>query len=183
MGCEGGGDGTGHLLRLVVGARGGAGVLRNSLGLFAVAGGGVAPRGPDEPVQGEVRGRAGVRTVGNPLGDTVTYWRGAWSGQHGNLHPNEAMQWEAMLWSKSHGYRYYDLEGIDPNIGRAIVRGEPAPKGRVHPLTSYKLGFGGKVVLFPGLYDYVPNPLLRRGYSTVLPTVEGWPRTASVVTL
>ncbi len=122
----------------------------------------------------EVDGEAVSALVAIPFGDRVVYWRGAWSGRYGDLHPNEVMQWTAMMWAKSHNYRYYDLEGIDQKIGEAIARGEQ-PNGRTHPLTSYKLGFGGQVVLLPHLYDYVPNPLLRRGYHILFSKIANQP--------
>ena len=140
-----------------------------------------SPHGHMKLFLAEVDGEIVSGLLAIPFGDRVIYWRGAWSGHHGNLHPNEAMQWTAMMWAKSHEYRYYDLEGIDQKIGEAIVRGEPLPKGRIHPLTSYKLGFGGQVVLLPGLYDYVPNSLLRWGYRVLFSRIPNQPVVARAV--
>ena len=39
----------------------------------------------------------------------------------------------------------------------------------------FKLGFGGRIVLSPGAYDYLANPLLRWGYTTVIPRIATWP--------
>jgi len=95
------------------------------------------------------------------FGDTVYYKRGAWSGREGRHRPNEAMQWEMIQWARREGYRYYDFEGIDPGVAGAVLRGE-APDPAAHTVSSFKLGFGGEVRLFPGMYAYVYNPLLRR---------------------
>ncbi len=95
-----------------------------------------------------------------PFGDTVTYWRGAWSGEHGNHHPNEAMHWAAIRWARAQGYRWYDLDGLDASIAAALARGEPLdPRERSD--AAFKLGFGGQAALFPGSYDYVFHPALR----------------------
>ncbi len=40
--------------------------------------------------------------------------------------------------------------------------------------TFFKLGFGGRVALFPEAYDYVYNPLLRWTYAAVFPRIAGW---------
>ena len=103
------------------------------------------------------------------FGDTVTYWRGGWSGRHGNLHPNEAAQWAAMRWAKAQGYRFYDLGGLDLNAARAAVREETPPT--VRSPSHFKLGFGGDVAFSPGAYDYIYNPVLRWGYTSVLPKI------------
>jgi len=101
------------------------------------------------------------------FGDTVSYKRGAWSGQHGNLHPNELMHWTAMRWAKKHGYRYYDLEGIDPPAADATA-GPWAPHVE-RSVSTFKLGFGGEVVLSPGAYERIHNPVLRGAYRWLLP--------------
>lgn len=103
------------------------------------------------------------------FGDTVTYWRGGWSGRHGNLHPNEAAQWAAMRWAKAQGYRFYDLGGLDLDTARAAVRGE-APPTTKSP-SHFKLGFGGDVAFLPGACDYIYNPILRWSYTSVLPKI------------
>ena len=88
------------------------------------------------------------------FGDTVSYKRGAWSGDQGQRHPNELLHWTAMRWAKQQGYRYYDFEGID----------NAWPSGGTRSVSSFKLGFGGDVVQSPGPYELVTNPMLRRAY-------------------
>ncbi len=107
-----------------------------------------------------------------PFGDTVIYKRGAWSGAHGNLHPNEVMHWEVIKWVKSHGYRFYDLEGIDPRIARSIVHKDSSANNSITGAASFKIGFGGKVTLFPEAYDYLPNPALRYTYTKIFPKMS-----------
>jgi lipid II:glycine glycyltransferase (peptidoglycan interpeptide bridge formation enzyme) len=95
------------------------------------------------------------------FGDTATYWKGGWSGQHGNRYPNEALQWTAIQWAKAQGYRYYDMGGIPRALAKAVLDGESVRKGN-YSVGFYKLGFGGQVELFPQALGYVYNPVLRR---------------------
>jgi len=102
------------------------------------------------------------------FGETVTYKRGAWSGEHRNLYPNEAMHWSAMQWAKSNGYRYYDFEGVDPDAVRAVLSGQALPQEFIHTLTRFKLNFGGTPILFGDVYRCVSNPILRLGYASII---------------
>jgi len=86
-------------------------------------------------------------------GDTVAYKMGGWSGHRAGLHPNELMHWHAMQWARERGYRYYDFEGIDESVARAIQAGEELPESGHRGFTRFKLGFGGEVVLHPRPYD------------------------------
>lgn len=104
-----------------------------------------------------------------PFGDTLLNKLSVWSGQHGQAKPNEALQWAAIQWAKSHGYRYYDLEGIEPKVAKQLVgQGTIEVDGTDHPLTKFKLGFGGRVTLFPPAGAYVANPILRQAAPLVL---------------
>ena len=58
-----------------------------NIGLNAVAGKPLAPELGDEPVSA---------MLAIPFGDTVVYKRGAWTGEHGALRPNEALHWAAI---------------------------------------------------------------------------------------
>jgi peptidoglycan pentaglycine glycine transferase (the first glycine) len=86
-------------------------------------------------------------------GDTVVYKMGGWSGHRTGLHPNELMHWHAMQWARERGYRYYDLEGIDESVARAVLAGEELPESGHRGTTRFKLGLGGEVVLHPRAYD------------------------------
>jgi lipid II:glycine glycyltransferase (peptidoglycan interpeptide bridge formation enzyme) len=109
-----------------------------------------------------------------PFGDTVIYKKGAWSGRHGKRRPNEALHWAAIKWAKAQGFRYYDLEGIDPKAAGAIVDGRPLPSSLTETVTRFKLGFGGQVVFYPESYDYAYNPLLRWAYARLGRRIANW---------
>jgi peptidoglycan pentaglycine glycine transferase (the first glycine) len=96
------------------------------------------------------------------FGDTVTYWKGGWSGNHAGRYPNEALQWAAIQWAKAHGHRYYDFGGINRAVAKSALAREPMTKSTGHSVSFYKLGFGGQVELFPEALLYVYNPMVRR---------------------
>lgn len=102
------------------------------------------------------------------FGDTVVNKLSVWSGLHASRKPNEALQWYAVCWSKEHGYRYYDLEGIEPQAVGAIQRDEAAPESSLRSVTSFKLGFGGRVVELPGVYEHFCNRAMRVLYDEIV---------------
>jgi peptidoglycan pentaglycine glycine transferase (the first glycine) len=132
-----------------------------------------APPGHLKLFLAEHEGEAISAALTIPFGDTVTYKRGAWSGRQGNVHANEVLHWAAIGWARAHGYRYYDLEGIDAQTARRVASGEVEVGAGPRSVTAFKLGFGGKVVLSPGNYDYVSNPLLRQVYAALAPRLVG----------
>src|ERR1700738_3436537 len=88
------------------------------------------------------------------FGDTVTHWRSGWSGEHGSRYPNEALQWAAILWAKSQGYRYYDFGGIPRDLAKSGLAGDSIRKPGKYAVGFYKLGFGGQIELFPAALRY-----------------------------
>jgi lipid II:glycine glycyltransferase (peptidoglycan interpeptide bridge formation enzyme) len=103
------------------------------------------------------------------FGDTVSYKMGGWSGAHRDVRPNELLHWAGMQWARDRGYRYYDLEGIEPAVSEAIASGCDIATLEVQGLTHFKLGLGGDVTRFPGCYDYARQPLLRLALPWVAP--------------
>jgi lipid II:glycine glycyltransferase (peptidoglycan interpeptide bridge formation enzyme) len=108
-----------------------------------------------------------------PFGNTVIAKILGWSGEYSNLRPNDAIFWCAIRWSKLHGYRYFDLEGIDIGGAKAILAGNSLPEFLQHSPDFLKLGFGGQVVLYPPAYDMVYNPVFRWIYHKASPKVGG----------
>ena len=101
------------------------------------------------------------------FGDTAIYWKGCWSGEHSNLHPNESLQWTAIQWAKAQGYCHYDFGGIPRPLAKSVLRGDTSSESGNHSVASYKLGFGGEAVLFPEPLAYVPNSTVRRIVASV----------------
>ena len=102
------------------------------------------------------------------FGDTVVNKMSVWSGNHADRKPNEALQWYSILWSKRHSYRYYNLEGIDQEAAQAILNNKPVPGTLKNSVTTFKLGFGGRIVQLPGVYEYIYNKALRQLYDQIV---------------
>lgn len=119
------------------------------------------PRGYAKIFIAEYEGNVISSIMLTSFNDTATYKKGGWFGSHRNLHANELLHWEAMKWSKRQGYHYYDFEGIVPEAARSIEKLGSLPKKYERSLTSFKYGFGGDVIFYPGAYDYCYHPLLR----------------------
>ncbi len=95
------------------------------------------------------------------FGDTIFDKRVGWSGEHGSLHPNELLDWEAIRWAKQNGLKYYDLEGIDYNVAQGLLEGARMADLEISGADSYKLKFQGEAVLFPRPWIMIFNPLAR----------------------
>ena len=127
----------------------------------------------DEPVSG---------MLAITFGDTVIYKRGAWTGRHGKLRPNEVMHWSVIEWAKSQGFRYYDFEGIDPDAAKKVILGEAIPNSATQSVTRFKIGFGGQIILLPDTYNYIESRLLNWSYHKGYPKIAGWQVTKRAVT-
>jgi lipid II:glycine glycyltransferase (peptidoglycan interpeptide bridge formation enzyme) len=123
----------------------------------------MAPPGHAQIFLAEYSGRPLSAALVIAFGDVVSYKRGGWSGEHGDLHPNELMHWAAMQWAKHEGYRCYDFEGIEWRPG----------DGGLSSVSTFKMGFGGQVVLLPSAYEHIDNPVLRRAYTWLAPRLSG----------
>lgn len=119
------------------------------------------PHGYIKMLLAEYQGEAVSVHMVIPFGDTLLAKMGYWSGQHGQLRPNELLEWEMIKWAKEQGFRYYDFEGIDPKAAKALQQGEPLPEHLQQSPTSFKLGFSQQIVFFPEAYEYIYHPLMR----------------------
>ncbi len=106
--------------------------------------------------------------------DTVIAKILGWSGQYPERRPNDALFWASILWAKSHGYHYFDLEGIDRRCAIKIQQGQPLDEEMKDSYTFFKLGYGGQVVVYPQAYDYIGNPFLRWTYRKIFSIPEHW---------
>lgn len=62
------------------------------------------------------------------------------------------LRWEEIIWSKTHGYQWYDLGGIGP--------GSTSPENGIY---TFKKRFGGKFIRVP-IYTMYPNSINARTY-------------------
>jgi lipid II:glycine glycyltransferase (peptidoglycan interpeptide bridge formation enzyme) len=127
----------------------------------------LAPRGHIELFIAEYEGQPIAAELTIPFGSVCRHMERPWSGEHAELRPNEALEWEVVKWAKSQGYRFTDLEGIDGPVADAVLSGSKLPEDGRHSASLFKVRYGGRVVVDPSSYDYVHNPLLRFAYHCV----------------
>ena len=78
------------------------------------------------------------------------YLYGASSNEHRQLMPNYLLHWEAIRWAKGEDAKTYDFWGIPETDDQ-----DEAMAG----VYRFKSGWGGRVVRFPGNYEYAYHPL------------------------
>jgi peptidoglycan pentaglycine glycine transferase (the first glycine) len=133
----------------------------------------LAPQGHVALLVAEDDGRAVSAQLLVTFGDTAVNQLSVWSGEGSGRKPNEALHWEAILWAKARGYSSYDFEGIAPDAARAVLAGQCFPSALLASYTWFKLGFGGRPTLLPGVYEYFPDPAMRAVYEASI-THFGW---------
>ncbi|GAC1467219.1 MAG: peptidoglycan bridge formation glycyltransferase FemA/FemB family protein [Ktedonobacteraceae bacterium] len=89
------------------------------------------------------------------------YLYGASSNEQRQLMPNYLLQWEAIRWAKSRGAYSYDFWGIPETEAE-----DEAMVG----VYRFKRGWGGRVVQFPGCYEFIYRPLTMKIAEKFLPT-------------
>ncbi|NPV87537.1 MAG: peptidoglycan bridge formation glycyltransferase FemA/FemB family protein [Anaerolineae bacterium] len=119
----------------------------------------------------EYQGEAVSTVFAFAFGDTVTSWRGGWSGKYRNYHPNDAVYWGLIEWAKQNGYRYMDMGGIQIGAAQALLSGKELPDYSKDTFTSFKTGFGGEVVIFPQTYGFVHCHFLAKILQVIVPKV------------
>jgi lipid II:glycine glycyltransferase (peptidoglycan interpeptide bridge formation enzyme) len=100
------------------------------------------------------------------LGQWVRAWRIGWSGKHEDHYPNVALYWESIRWAKTHGYRYFDVLGIDVEDARELLAGRDRSAPFKCSVTYSKVSLGGQILVLPGEYCYFPNSFLRAAFQT-----------------
>jgi lipid II:glycine glycyltransferase (peptidoglycan interpeptide bridge formation enzyme) len=98
------------------------------------------------------------------FGDTVTNKLAVWSGEHGQDRPNEGLYWMVMQWGKAHGFRRFDLEGIPRPVAEATIAGAEIPEKYRSSVASFKLGFGGTLLLLPGPWIWASSRPVAAAY-------------------
>jgi lipid II:glycine glycyltransferase (peptidoglycan interpeptide bridge formation enzyme) len=100
-------------------------------------------------------------------GRWVRAWRIGWSGDHEDKHPSAAIYWEAIKWAQESGYGYFDVLGIDRDDAEALLGGHDRSEAFKCPITFFKMGLGGKILLLPGEYCFFPTPLLNMAFRSL----------------
>jgi len=72
-------------------------------------------------------------------GKTVSYLHGAMDREHRSLMASHLLHWELMQRYRQRGFQWYDLWGVDADKWPGVTR--------------FKLGFGARVIEYPGAFD------------------------------
>jgi lipid II:glycine glycyltransferase (peptidoglycan interpeptide bridge formation enzyme) len=123
----------------------------------------LAPRGHAVLLIGEVEGRPAAAELFTACGGVVTGRVCGFDRSPDSMRLNvaAAVTWKAIQWARTHGYRVFDLGGLDP-------KSQPA-KGAVGTedfdgADRYKAKFGGRIVNFPAAVELISSPLVRAVY-------------------
>lgn len=80
------------------------------------------------------------------------------------------LHWEALLWAKDHGYRWFDLGGLNEASLRAVLDGD-GDRGAIPTHDRFKLTFGGTPYRYPPAVELISSPWVR----SVLDLGRHWP--------
>ncbi len=116
------------------------------------------------------------------FGKVVWGKRFGWSGGQRKRSPNEGLLWGVMQWAKAQGYHWFDQDGVKWDAVEALAQDEPVPASAKKSPSYFKIGFGGKPLLFPEAHVYLYNPILRYCYSSLFPKLARWPITKKFIT-
>lgn len=90
-------------------------------------------------------------------GKTATYLHGGSSDQHKNVMAPYLLQWETVQRARQRGMADYDLRGIAP---------ADEPEHKLAGVTRFKVGLGGKMVVYPVAKNYILQPSWYWAYRT-----------------
>lgn len=130
------------------------------------------PRGYMHLLVAEVGGETVSALMLITFGASAVNKLGVWSGQHGDKRPNEAIHWAAIKLAKSLGHCTYDMGGINQPAARAFANDQPLPQSVKQTVTSFKLDFGGDVVIYPRASEFHPNPVSRFALGELYPRLQ-----------
>lgn len=117
-----------------------------------------------QPLIAEVTGEPVAALVLFLFARSAWYFYGMSREAHREKMPNYLLQWEAIRFSKSHGYQLYDLWGAPDRFD------ETDPMWGVF---RFKEGLGGDIVRHIGAWDYASQPVLYRLYTKTIPRLLG----------
>jgi lipid II:glycine glycyltransferase (peptidoglycan interpeptide bridge formation enzyme) len=92
------------------------------------------------------------------FGDKAASFHGASLDEYRHLKANDLLIWGFMQRAKAEGCVSYDLWGIPDEIAEIMASGEEIPEdqdGGLWGVYNFKKGFGGNIVCYVGIYDFV----------------------------
>ncbi len=127
----------------------------------------MAPSGRIQMLVAEKDGEPISALILLAYGKWVRAWRIGWSGQHASAHPNVVLYAESIRWAKDSGYAYFDLVGIDAQDARGLVQVGRKAHAIQCPITFFKAGLGGEVMLLPVEYCVFARPVWSLAFRTI----------------
>lgn len=101
-------------------------------------------------------------------GNTAQYLYGASSDVKRNLMATYGVQWQAILWARARGCKYYDLWGIPDEDEKTLEAQFEQRSDGLWGVYGFKRGWGGQVMRSAGAWDRPYQPFIYRGYVLAL---------------
>ena len=102
------------------------------------------------------------------FGERVTFWKKGWSGEHRERHPNQMVMFDAIRWSQSQGYKFFDCAAMNHDTAVNLLNGKPLSETQKKARDFFLLGYGGTPTLLPESKVYISNPALRFMYRSAM---------------
>jgi hypothetical protein len=102
------------------------------------------------------------------FGERVTFWKKGWSGEHRERHPNQMVMFDAIRWSQSQGYKFFDCAAMNHDTAVNLLNGKPLSETQKKARDFFLLGYGGTPTLLPESKVYISNPALRFMYRSTM---------------
>ncbi len=122
-------------------------------------------RGECELFMAEHEGQSLAGLMVFTRGKRAWYFYGGSSEIKRDLMPNYLLQWEAILWARSHGCTEYDLWGVPDYDEQTLEDNFLKRSDGLWGVYRFKRGFGGKVLRSMGPFDRVYNIPIYRLYN------------------
>lgn len=98
------------------------------------------------------------------VGDTAWYLYGASGNVKRNLMASYGVQWQAILWAKARGCRYYDMWGIPDEEESTLETQFETRQDGLWGVYGFKRGWGGRIVRAETTQDLPYSTLLYTAY-------------------
>lgn len=135
----------------------------------------LAPTGNAVLFIGEVGGQpvaADLFTVcGGALRDRLIGFDRSSDASH--LHVPGAIKWNAMLWAKRRGLRWFDFGGVRPDLARSLLAGTSLDNETIVGADRFKLTFGGSPYEMPPAVAYSQPKFLLDAYRALVESDTG----------
>jgi hypothetical protein len=126
----------------------------------------LAPTGDLRVFVGEVAGRPVATGLYSTSGDAVKSRLVGFDrdGEAAKLNVPAAIDWTAIRWARSQGFRWFDHGGLSETATALVLSGAESDGEHLPGPDRHKLKFGGTPFRYPEPLESIPSPLVRLGY-------------------